>query len=406
MVSYTRICFSYFLIVSLCVLYPDAVLSEPKEKLPIQSQEEQFLAQIRFRDRELAYIGEFKRITSFHENFKSRLERLLIDMSGIGTREQMTNAVNGEVARLQEFESKVMAAKDIKTKIALVREFDRAFPLSAAEVVRQSRPRVVESSGTDSQLSDPGQFTNRERVNASEVFQNVSTENREWRTHYDRLFISIDRSLAAIDVTLPHLDKLPGSIYELIGARSFNEMTGDQIKDAFDRYRSALTGALKDISSVQMQAVDAVRTSLIGQIDVLGTQLTRKSNEARAQFEGIEKGIVTTANSIFGRKVSENSFTYLLLVFTVVFLFIMIMPWFYPAGVAENVLRSDFLLQISTVFVLVAAIIILAIGELIARDQLPVLLAGISGYVLGQLGKDASIGRQREASGDKAVKSG
>ena len=65
----------------------------------------------------------------------------------------------------------------------------------------------------------------------------------------------------------------------------------------------------------------------------------------------------------------------------------MIAPKFYSDKVVGNILKSEFLLQFSTVFVLIAAIIILGIGKLIKEDQLPVLLAGISGYVLGQLGK-------------------
>ena len=65
----------------------------------------------------------------------------------------------------------------------------------------------------------------------------------------------------------------------------------------------------------------------------------------------------------------------------------MAIPRVYNVTIAQNILKAEFLLQFSTVFVLVAAIIILGIGELIDKQQLPVLLAGISGYVLGQLGK-------------------
>ena len=65
----------------------------------------------------------------------------------------------------------------------------------------------------------------------------------------------------------------------------------------------------------------------------------------------------------------------------------MVVPRMYPETVASNILKAEFLLQFSTVFVLIAAIIILGIGKLIQQDQVPVLLAGISGYVLGQLGK-------------------
>jgi hypothetical protein len=92
----------------------------------------------------------------------------------------------------------------------------------------------------------------------------------------------------------------------------------------------------------------------------------------------------------FGNAVGSSSFTYLLVVFASVFVIIMLFPVLYKkfgSAVAENLIRSDFLSQLSTVFVLTSAIIILGIGQFIDRQQLPVLLAGISGYVLGQLGR-------------------
>jgi sorbitol-specific phosphotransferase system component IIC len=69
---------------------------------------------------------------------------------------------------------------------------------------------------------------------------------------------------------------------------------------------------------------------------------------------------------------------------------IMLFPVLYKrfdSTVATNLIKSEFLLQLATVFVLTSAIIILGIGQFIDRQQLPVLLASISGYVLGQLGK-------------------
>ena len=126
----------------------------------------------------------------------------------------------------------------------------------------------------------------------------------------------------------------------------------------------------------------------MGQLAALDQELQKKRTDLNTQIGGLEKNIILNAKSLYGKTVSENSFAYLLIVFAAVFFVIMIMPYFYPQPIAENVLKSEFLLQFSTVFVLVAAIIILAIGGFIARDQLPVLLAGISGYVLGQLGSN------------------
>jgi len=55
--------------------------------------------------------------------------------------------------------------------------------------------------------------------------------------------------------------------------------------------------------------------------------------------------------------------------------------------ITSNNLKEEFLLQFSTVFLLIAGTIILGIGVLVNKQQLPVLVAGISGYVLGKLGK-------------------
>ena len=115
--------------------------------------------------------------------------------------------------------------------------------------------------------------------------------------------------------------------------------------------------------------------------------MQKKLTELNAQFGEFEKGISLQVRSLYSDKVGGSSFLYLLGVFAGVFAIIMISPKLYSETVAYNVLKAEFLLQFSTVFVLIAAIIILGIGELIDKQQVPVLLAGISGYVLGQLGK-------------------
>jgi hypothetical protein len=137
------------------------------------------------------------------------------------------------------------------------------------------------------------------------------------------------------------------------------------------------------------------------QVDALGQDLTKRLSDLNLQKGGLEKNITLAAKSTYGKTVGGDSFTYLLIVFAAVFFVIMIMPRFYPPAVAENVLKSEFLLQFSTVFVLIAAIIILAIGGFIERNQLPVLLAGISGYVLGQLGANTgpAIGNRSPDTG-------
>jgi hypothetical protein len=121
-------------------------------------------------------------------------------------------------------------------------------------------------------------------------------------------------------------------------------------------------------------------------VATLGQELQRKSADLDSELKGLDTKMTETAQKLYEGSVSEFAFYILLAVFGAVFLLIMIVPRFYPSPVAENFLKTEFILQFSTVFVLIAAIIVLSIGHFIASDQVPVLLAGISGYVLGQLG--------------------
>jgi hypothetical protein len=350
------------------------------------SQDTQFLTLIRARDKDLALTSELRRIISFHDNFRSRLERFLLDISNEASiREQRTSAINLALTRLQKFEDDVKGAGELSAKIGLAKKFDEEYPVFRADSVssglsRAPRLRNVESEGATF-------FIQRERSNANEVFQNVSVENRGWFNNYEKLFTSIEKNFNEIRTAMPRLDRLPLQFNELAGARSFDTVTADQIQSGIDLYRRALQDTLSDIATSPPSRAAEVRTDLLAQADALGRDLIARSFEANTQFRELEKSISGAAKNLYGNKVGADSFNYLLVVFAGVFIVIMIMPRFYPEIVATNVLKSEFLLQFSTVFVLVAAIIILAIGELIAKDQLPVLLAGISGYVLGQLGK-------------------
>jgi hypothetical protein len=137
--------------------------------------------------------------------------------------------------------------------------------------------------------------------------------------------------------------------------------------------------------------VENLLTQISDLVNSIEDNLKRGEESESTLVKDLEKNIASSARSIYGNAVGSDSFNYLLLVFAAVFAIIMIFPYFYSNEVALNILKAEFLLQFSTVFVLIAAIIILGIGKLIAPDQLPVLLAGISGYVLGQLGRASGV---------------
>jgi hypothetical protein len=343
------------------------------------SQDTQFLALLRARDPQLAVLAELRRIIAYHDNFRGRLERVL--NSPELTRENLTNAINLALTRLKKVEDEVNAATELSAKIELTRNFDPEYPLFRADRPISGTPRL----SPDRSETDRGRFIQIERVNAGEVFQNVSIGNREWLTKYEKLFASVESSVDSLLTPLRSLMRLPLQFYRLAGAPSFAALTANQIQVGIEKYRAALQTALTDLGTPA--SAESTREQLMAQADTLGRELVARSTEANSQLQNLEQSIAGQAKSLYSGKVGAESFNNLLLVFAGVFIVIMIMPRFYPEIVASNLLKSEFLLQFSTVFVLVAAIIILAIGDFIARDQLPVLLAGISGYVLGQLGK-------------------
>jgi hypothetical protein len=382
-----RIVIAFFLIVWPTVAWPQTPGGpQSAQQAPRNlSQDDQFLTLLRTRDAQFALIVEMKKIVAYHDNFRSRLARVL-DGARVQTldREQVKNRIDSELARLEKLENDANAIDDLNAKINLVSRFDADFPLRIRARVRGSAPFSPRALEIDEQPL----FTQRERAYAIEVFQNVSTENREWLSTYEKLFTDVEAKLGALSISVPSLDRLPLSFAELVGAAALDVLTKEQIQRAISSYRNVLQAALREVEAApNPPSLESVKAHLMADVDQMGKSLAAKSVEINSQIRDLEKNITMQAKALYGTKVGADSFTYLLIVFAGVFLVVMIMPRFYPDAVAINVLKSEFLLQFSTVFVLIAAIIILAIGELIAKDQLPVLLAGISGYVLGQLGK-------------------
>lgn len=352
------------------------------------AQDARFLSLIKLRDGQLVSIGELRRIVSYHDNLKGRLEAFSFGADISKSRDQLTKAITNELDRLKKFDDDVKAERELSGKITLTNAFDGSFPIRILpEKSGRGLPSIFRNLGLGLGDEQPSLPTQRERTTAKEVFQNVSLENRDWSARYDRIFAYMDQKLADLRLKAPRLETLPTQFSDLVGAPSIDEMTEVQIQLGIEQYRAALTATRTDIASIT-QATDAsVKAELTAQVDAIGRDLVGRSTEANTELKNIEKTISTQARSLYQNKVGADSFNYLLIVFAGVFLVIMIAPKFYPEVVAVNVLKSEFLLQFSTVFVLIAAIIILGIGELIKPDQLPVLLAGISGYVLGQLGK-------------------
>ena len=351
----------------------------PRRDLPTEVSDETFRAVIKARDDKLAFAAELKQIKSYHDKLKSGLETLFLSLP-ISFRETYFKIIDDELLRLKQFEDGVSAEQNDKAKEDLAKQFSRDYPvvLNESKVVDfvQSTPN-----------NNPIEFARRERPNASDVFQNVgSFENRQFFDGYKNVFATME-SFGSGNEREPFSENLR-EFLQLAGATSYDTLTEPQIKSAINKYRDVLQRTRDNISKSPASGA-TFRTNVMKQVEALGSDLNKKSDDLKSQTDGLERDMTLTAKSLYGKTVGAESFNYLLLVFAAVFFAIMIIPKFYPPPVAENVLKSEFLLQFSTVFVLIAAIIILSIGGFIEKNQLPVLLAGISGYVLGQLGPNS-----------------
>lgn len=376
--------FVYFTLLIACVLFPIAAIAQTGNSAATaqtgnsaataltgnSTEDKAFLAIIRAREEKLVFVTELNQIKSYHDKLKSGLVALFSSLA-VSSREAHFKIINDEIGRLKQFEDDLRSASDNGKRNELAKQFGEGGPYP---VTLNNVPLPAPSS--------PIQFASRERLVQSGVFQ-YAVEGRQFVDGYQnvlQILESFNNSARA-----PLLERLPRKFSDLAGASS-DTLTDSQITSALSKYRDVLNQTLENLPTSLQSDIDAFKSRVNASVEALDGDLKKKIQERNEQMTELEATIPLNGRSLYGNKVGAESFNYLLFVFLLVFLVIMIMPKYYPAPVAQNVLKSDFLLQFSTVFVLVAAIIILSIGNFIERNQLPVLLAGISGYVLGQLG--------------------
>jgi hypothetical protein len=193
----------------------------------------------------------------------------------------------------------------------------------------------------------------------------------------------------------------PSYIYEIVGADSFAAMAN--LAQA-QRFAELYRGKLQEIEAQSRQLIAAHandRAQLLqlfnGMTEMVQANLQRlQSAKGRS-----EEMMIHQAERNFGNNVNEGSFKWMLVIFGIAFVVLFIVPYLYrdaaTSSIAGQILTSNFILQFCTVFILTASIVLLGIGRYIEKDQLPVLLAGISGYVLGQLGRSQRVSEEAKA---------
>ena len=357
------------------------------------TRDTQFKVYFGTRDGQLALIGEIKRLQNYHEIFRTKLKASLndyskdIDKALADVVEPAKNSITVEIERTKNFANEYGKTKDEK----LIEDFDSKYPINYKEILRGDRTGFTVINGHLMYA-----FLRLERSTTAEVFRNISNEeNKRIFTEYDNLFNKMDTDFENLERpgVMNQLNALPTQFSLLAHKDRSQSMSAEDVSVAVNRYLDVLNNSFRDLTAFGSNP-EAIKANIeantkiyLADTDKIGEEIATLLRKANYQLDTIESSIAESARALYGNKVGGESFNYLLYVFVGVFLLIMLLPRLYSPEVANNILKAEFLLQFSTVFVLVAAIIILGIGDLIDKQQLPVLLAGISGYVLGQLGQ-------------------
>jgi hypothetical protein len=363
------------------------------QTVPTEKKDAEFKVYFGARDGQLALIGEIKRLQAYHENLKSKLRSDFSEYSKIVEKaladavESAKASITAEIDRTNAFSAEYNKAKDTK----LIEAFDQRYPINYKQLLRGEKGGFKVIDKTFNAF-----FLRYERQNTDVAFRNISNdENRGIYTEYVNLFTQMEADFQNLErpAVMEQLNILPTQFSYLARKDTSDSMSAEDVSAAVSKYSGALQKSASDLTAfgsnpeMIMSTLAANTKGYLGQIDKIGEDIATLLKNANIKLDAIETTIAGSAKALYGNKVGSDSFNYLLYVFAAVFLLIMLLPRLYSAQVANNILKAEFLLQFSTVFVLVAAIIILGIGDLIDKQQLPVLLAGISGYVLGQLGQ-------------------
>jgi hypothetical protein len=201
--------------------------------------------------------------------------------------------------------------------------------------------------------------------------------------------------------TMRDATPFPQYVYEFAEARSFAAMANPE---HVQRFANRFRAKLQEIEAQAQNLVTAHANDRAQLLMLFNTMHeAAQTNTQRLQNEKArsEEMMIHQAERNFGQNVNEGSFKWMLVIFGVAFVVLFIVPYLYrdadTRSIPGQILTSNFILQFCTVFILTASIVLLGIGRYIEKDQLPVLLAGISGYVLGQLGRSQRISEEAPA---------
>lgn len=359
-------------------------------------QESDFRQVIKQRDEQVAARAEVQRIINFADGAASRVNRFFDSLPSGDFAGDLQRRVQSELARLDRAEPALPNAPDARRAPRTTDAKGASFSLTSDPAPpRPNRVAVPPDALKDAVAAfhshNHGEMMAELRTSLTELRQNLSQKHLYWAANFEGFMSGWELQLRkasganAIDVLRP----LYGSSNDTNGSREQWTVAEEGARSSIAKYRDALRLAADNLRDRPPHS--EVRHAMLTRIKAFSDDIKAVGSAYDEDMRAVERGIVSSAKATFGANLNSEVFLWLLMVFGGIFLLIMISPMFYArTTIAENLLKAEFLLQFSTVFILTAAIIILGIGGFIGEQHLPVLLAGISGYVLGQLGKPGS----------------
>lgn len=339
---------------------------ENNQRINQASQDEEFLALVKIRDSQLVSENELRRIAEYPTGFTLRL-RDAYDIKDPfpRTHDSLIKVIDSELARLKSFEANVKTENDVLQVRRAAQDFDVSYPLLRSDIlpsdqgglITEPLPRRLLIAGiprfqvqaTSNELYKFSLFSKNERQKIADLTQSISSgEIRGILNRYENVLKEIEHYAVVLNQPpiLKPLDELPQQ-FNLLASDSekvdYDALTVAQIQSGIDKYRAALTKARDEVpDEISSDLITSARKNIDTDVDHITAELANQTNDERELRKRLEDQIVASAKSVYGKAVGSDSFNYLLIVFTLVFGVVMVLPRFYPEAVAANILKAEF----------------------------------------------------------------
>ncbi len=149
------------------------------------------------------------------------------------------------------------------------------------------------------------------------------------------------------------------------------------------RFLSDCNNALQ--TELFKESFESFRSDLISLVSEAKGRADSRINELDSRITNLQDRQITLQQKLSRRtEISDTLIRYALPAFGALILFLLLVPRVYSQTVQAAIFGQGLLLEVLTVFLLTASILILGLADKIPKDALGTLLGGISGYVLGR----------------------